>query len=199
MTTRKFPLPCFHNIPSTQSNFRLNAISFQRLLGFLLLYSQSQKSSLRSFLRAVLRSRDSQKSVLFLPLSLSITLIYFHILQRSALRHNSKKSVLFLPLSLSITSIYFRILKCSVPRHDSKKSVLFRLPQLCFHHPIASLPKRFSKVCLIRGRLKSIQCHHSPGDRSLSIQCLNVFCSSIMLPSPLTESDARCLSFFVSS
>ena len=96
---------------------------------------------------------------------------------------DSQKSV---NIPSTFTFYHFHALQCSAPRQDSKKSVLFLLLlQLCFHHWGASLPKRFSKVSLIRGELKSRQCHQATVDFQFNV--LNPS-PSIMLRPPL-----RCL------
>ena len=124
--------------------------------------SHSQKSSLRPFLQCrALQPRFPKGK-----------------------RQDSQKSV---NIPSTSTFYHFHALQCSAPRQDSKKSVLFLLLlQLCFHHCWgASLPKRFSKVSLIRGELKSGQCHQATVDFQFNV--LNPS-PSIMLRPPL-----RCL------
>ena len=123
--------------------------------------SHSQKSSLRPFLQCrALQPRFPKGK-----------------------RQDSQKSV---NIPSTFTFYHFHALQCSAPRQDSKKSVLFLLRlQLCFHHWGASLPKRFSKVSLIRGELKSRQCHQATVDFQFNV--LNPS-PSIMLRPPL-----RCL------
>ena len=120
----------------------------------------SQKSSLRPFLQCSAQQPRFPKVKILKSLSYSL---HFHFL-----------------------SLQFTFTLCSAAlRQDSKKSVLILLLQLCFHHWGASLPKRFSKVSLIRGELKSGQCHQATVDFQFNV--LNPS-PSIMLRPPL-----RCL------